>query len=360
MPHPAPSGSADPDDEQSDPARVTLRQIAQAVGVTPMTVSRALRNQPRVSATMRAAIHAKALELGYQPDPMVTALVHYRNNRQIPAVKSSLAWLNRWPDPKQLRQFREFDLYWQGASLAAKKLGFRLEEFVVNESMSPERQAHILHTRNVRGILLPPGPFADGWTEKFPWGQFSIVGLGRTAETLPVHIVTSDQTANTMLAFEKLRERGFKRIGFVGEPWKKSLFCPGFLWSQCFESPDDRVPPLLFPRLETDRHADPFARWLREHTPDAILTENPRLPELIAQQGLRVPEDVGLAALTVLDCPIDTGIHQNPEEIGRVGVLMLNSLINDNDRGFPAINRQILVKGRWVDGVSLGSPRATA
>lgn len=58
-------------------------------------------------------------------------------------------------------------------------------------------------------------------------------------------------------------------------------------------------------------------------------------------------------AWPILDAKADAGIDQHPEEIGRVGFLMLNSLINDRSRGIPDIFRQILVEGSWVDGSSL-------
>ena len=61
---------------------------------------------------------------------------------------------------------------------------------------------------------------------------------------------------------------------------------------------------------------------------------------------------IGVAGTTILDTPISAGINQHPEEIGRVGLLMLKSLINDGARGIPPIFRQIQVEGSWSDGDS--------
>ena len=47
---------------------VRLKDIAQLTGVSVMTVSKALRNEPDVSAKTRAKIKALALQLGYVPD----------------------------------------------------------------------------------------------------------------------------------------------------------------------------------------------------------------------------------------------------------------------------------------------------
>lgn len=334
--------------------RVTLRDIATAVGVTPMTVSRALRNQARISEAMRAQIQAKAVEMGYHPDPALTALVHYRHSRMETPIRAAMAWINRWPDPAQLRRFREFDFYWKGAEAAAERLGFHLEEFVYNDEMTPARLAQILYARNIRGILMPPGPLPEELLHEFPWSQFSVVAVSRPFDSFPVHAVTSDQTSNAILAIRKMLERGYKRIGYFGEGWIGRGFCPGFLWLQRLEIPEElQVPPFLYKKEDHDSLQPALNRWLREHKPDAILTDDPSLPSLIAKAGLRVPADIALAAVTVLDCPIDAGIYQNPEEIGRVAVLMLQSLINDNDRGIPRVSRQILIQGKWVDGQTL-------
>lgn len=332
--------------------RVTLRDIADAVGVTPMTVSRALRNQARISEAMRGKIQAKALELGYQPDPALTALVHYRHNRMEVPVRASLAWLNFWPDPQKWRQYREFVHYWEGAETAAKRQGFHLEEFIVDPAMTPKRMAQILYTRNVRGVIIPPGLYPPEWVDQFPWDQFSVVSIGRSI--LPLHMITSDQMSNTMLAVSKMQALGYQRIGFAGESWIGRTFGAGFLWAQAATIPESgRVPAFLATYHDMAAFRVKLEDWIKTHKPDAILTDNPAVPEMLKSMGIRVPKDIGLAALTTLDCPIDAGIFQNPTEIGRVAVLVLQSLINDNDRGIPAINRQILIEGKWVDGTSL-------
>jgi len=48
--------------------RVTMRDVARAVGVSPMTVSRALRDDATVQAKTRARVHEAAQRLGYVYD----------------------------------------------------------------------------------------------------------------------------------------------------------------------------------------------------------------------------------------------------------------------------------------------------
>jgi hypothetical protein len=83
---------------------------------------------------------------------------------------------------------------------------------------------------------------------------------------------------------------------------------------------------------------------MEKHKPDAILTSMDDLPSMLAEAGYSVPRDVGLATMNVLDGGCDAGINQNPEEIGRVAMLVLMSLIHDGARGVPKIFRQILIE----------------
>src|SRR5438128_2022360 len=120
-------------------ARVTLKDIARAIGISHGAVSLALRNNPRIGEAMRKRVHALARKMGYQPNAMAAGLAHFKRTSKVKPMHATLAWLNLWPKPEQLRAFREFDGYWQGASKAAEKFGYRLEEFAVNEDMPPRR-----------------------------------------------------------------------------------------------------------------------------------------------------------------------------------------------------------------------------
>ena len=94
-------------------------------------------------------------------------------------------------------------------------------------------------------------------------------------------------------------------------------------------------------------------QWMRKHGPDAVLTSVPHVPGMIRELGYRVPERVGVAGTSVYDVPVEAGINQNPEAIGRIAVEMLVGQINVNERGEPAAPCRILVESLWQDGKSL-------
>jgi LacI family transcriptional regulator len=239
---------------------------------------------------------------------------------------------------------------------AAEKLGYRLEEFRVNRDFTPKRLHQVLNTRAIRGILLPPHAEPPVW-EDFPWDHYSVVRYGRSIPEPPFHVVTAAQVLNTILAFRKIRELGYERIGFVDcrEATVKPghLFLAGFLGAQTALDESQRIPVLnLSLTPDPGRHKN-VAKWVKKHRVEAILTSFSELPRILKEANLRVPQDVALAGTTTFDTSISAGIDQHPEEIGRVGLLLLNSLINDRETGLPQIYRQSLVEGSWIDGPSL-------
>ena len=331
--------------------RVTLRDLAKALGVSHVTISLALRNSPHISEARCRQVQQMAEQMGYRPNPAASALANFKRVSKVTPIRAELAWLNLWSRPKELRSYAEFDRYWQGAFAAAEAYGYRLEEFVCEPRMPLARLEKILFSRGINGILLPPHRHTPDW-QGFAWQNFSVVRFGRSIETPRVHLVGSDHVANTMLSFNEIQKRGYRRIGFVTGTARESghLFEAGFFMAQRFASKAIRVPTLLFDEHEA---LSKLASWLKTAKPDAVLTDVQRVPECIRKCGYRVPEDVGLAVTSVLDGNSNAGIYQNPEEIGRVGVLTVLSLINDNARGVPSIFRQHLVEGRWVDGSDL-------
>jgi LacI family transcriptional regulator len=333
--------------------RVTLRDIARKLNVSHTTVSRALQDTPRFSKELRARVKQTAAAMGYRPDPMLSALQQYRRSQKILPVTAALAWINQWPNPKQLRAYQEFDLYWKGAAQEADRSGFRLEEFVINPTMPPARVEKILTTRNIRGILIPPhGGIPLTW-DGLHWENFCVVRFGHSITFPRTHLVSSDQLTDGMIAVENIWKKGYRRIGLAISERAHTRFSAGYYFRQKEWSLEQQIPALKLPETGGGREVALLRTWLEQYRPDAILTDLSIMPAWLKQSGFQVPHDLGLAALSVLDSGIDAGIDQNSEEIGRAAVQLLISLINHNECGIPKICRELLVEGSWVDGKTL-------
>jgi len=73
--------------------RVTLADVARAAGVSPITVSRALRGERAVAAELVERVQVVVAELGYVPDPAARALASSRSSHVavlIPALSNTV------------------------------------------------------------------------------------------------------------------------------------------------------------------------------------------------------------------------------------------------------------------------------
>lgn len=341
---------------------VTLRDIAKKMGISHSAVALGLRNSSRISRELRQKIEKVAQDLGYHPNPMATALGHLRSETRRHPVNTEIAWINYWEKPEQLRSYREFDLYWKGAYAAAEQYGYRLEEFSCNKRLSPPQLERILLARNIRGILVPPHRPSDippGW-KQMHWENFSIVRFGYSVDGLPVHVVTANHLVSGLLAVENIRKLGYGRIGFVTSRSMATRFRAGFFMKNFEPEKEYEGITLILPNeIDTLEDLKILSAWLKKHRPNAILTDIASMRNALEKIGYRVPKDIGLASLSVLDGNADSGIYQNSEEVGRTAAENLISMINRNQYGIPKFVRETLIDGKWVDGTTL-PPRRTS
>jgi LacI family transcriptional regulator len=340
--------------------RVTIYDIAARIDVSHTTVARALRNDYRISEERRRQVHRVAAEMGYTPDPLLSALSSYCAQMRPAKLQSAIAWINHWEQPEQLRgAHREFDAYWRGAESAAKRFGYRLDEIRWDPECSARRFEQILLARGIRGVLIPPHNPPPDWAD-FDWNKFSVVRFGLSVPNPDSHLVTADQHRAVVMALKKISGYGYQRIGMVvdntldrnvGGNFSGGFYAAQKLYDvpgvaslllvderQCHEQPE-RVKKVLRP-------------WLQKNKLDAVLTAEIRIPDLIRELGYRIPRDIAVAG-TGIDVPVDTGVDQHSEAIGRMAVEMLVSQINLNERGEPTDPSRILIESRWRDGKSL-------
>ncbi|HEU6449366.1 MAG TPA: LacI family DNA-binding transcriptional regulator [Verrucomicrobiae bacterium] len=339
---------------------VTMRDLAKVVGVSHSTISLALRNDPSIPLSRRREVKRVAKRMGYRPDPLLTSLVYYRHRNRLVKIQSALAWINHWEQPEQLRKHREFDAYWKGAARAAERFGYRLDELQWTSDYSAKRFERILHTRNVRGILIPPHLSPPDWG-RFDWSKFSIIRFGMSVPKPDSHLVTADHQRAVLMAFNRIYQYGYQRIGLaVCGNFDRRLggnYTGGLYAAQKLFGFKHILPPLM-----TDEHVysdNPvkakrlLREWLLKYCPDAILTTVPQVPEMIRDLGFSIPRDIAVAGTSLQDIPVDAGINQNPEEIGRIAAEMLVAQINVNEQGEPKAPCRILVESSWQDGKSL-------
>jgi LacI family transcriptional regulator len=331
--------------------RVTLRDIADAAKVHYSTVSLALRNSPRLSPDVRKRVKDIAEKMGYVPDPMLSALNAYRKTTGSVHYQATLAWINNWINPKELRSIDTFNDYFLGASQRARQMGYEIEEFALHDpGMNPDRLMSILRSRNIQGLLLPPQPLPRTGID-FDFSRFATVAFGYSFYPQILHAVTNHQMHSMMLSLENLYRVGYRRIGvfldgFIDEKADHNYSMAYWLFNRK-QHLRSVVPPLI----QSKRSDAELSRWINKYHPDVIVTHFLDLPKKLREMGIQVPQDIGFAHLSVSrDNKTVSGIYENGTVIGMTAVDLLIGMLQRGELGVPEIPIRILVESVWNPG----------
>lgn len=339
------------------PSTVTLEDVARAARVHRSTVALALRDHPRISADTRKRVKALAENLGYKVNPLVAALM--RNRRSgIPIRREAIAYVTSHPTRYGWRpEHHNRPDFFPGAHQRAHDFGYDLEHLWFAEpGMTPKRFQQVLMSRSIRGLIIgrmPPGKLSLD----LEWDTFPAVALGMTLQSPRLHHVTENHFDTAWLAMQQCQARGYRRVGFVFSEANDSP-CVGDRWlgayvtKQMQYSQSDRMLPC--PGAPTDEKK--FIAWFQEHRPDALLvTHSAPVLRWLAAMGCNVPKDVGLVELQDNIEGNVAGVCYDRSRIGALAIELLVDLIYRNETGIPLEQHEILLSGKWREGLTLPS-----
>lgn len=333
------------------PFRVTLQDVASECGFHRTTVSMALRDHPAIAAETKQTVAQAARKLGYVPDPVLSALMSYRNSRRPQAFHSVMALANCHSKREELRRNPVYSEYLRGAEEQAAELGYKLEEFwLPHWPEQGQRWAKTLRARNITALIIAPLP-EPAELSGFPWQDFFAVALGSSLVAPIVPAVTNHQFRTMRRLVGELRARRYRRIGLyhvlewderVGRQWTGAFLAEWHTWPE-----EERVPLLM---VHEKKPGDVLS-WIDKYRPDAVIADDRDLVPKLRQAGLRVPEDIGVASEAATErIPWLSGMNQNDSQVGAAAVDLVASLIHRSERGIPAIPRRVLLDSTWHEG----------
>lgn len=340
------------------------RTIAHECGVSHVTVSRALRDDPHVLPATKERILAVARRLGYRPNPLVQAFAaQARRNRSVTAG-CNLAWLVSTPSPARSRAARPWlRPYLEGASKRASALGYTLDTDLDAHGLGDTQLSRILRTRGVRAVIIPH----LAWFDRLPYQDPGLVtvGIGENPVPTPMHTIQPDYFRNVTRAFDHLLALGYRRIGYCEHIFQTVLSqgaeWGAFLWNQQRLPASRRLSPLtgLRPGVRAAEHADRqrFLRWFEKHRPDVILTTTYHVADHLRSAGISIPAEVGVAHLSLADeTPGWSGIDHNPRGLGAAAIDLASAHLQRNESGSPAIPKFSRLPGVWIHGRTTRAP----
>jgi LacI family repressor for deo operon, udp, cdd, tsx, nupC, and nupG len=343
------------------PKRVSQRDIAQAAKVHFTTVSLALRNSASLPEETRLRIQKLAEEMGYRPDPMLSALQAYRKTVKSSRFVGTIAWINCHKAVNPLQRSPFVRTYLGGAMERCEELGYKLETFNLWDT-SKARLSNILQARNIQGLLLPPQPHNRAHLN-FDWENYSAVAFGYSLSRPSLHIVANAQYTSARMGMRTLRKYGYRRIGFVTtrntDERTDQNFSAGYLSEQRREKPSDQIPMLMLSDHGPNRTVDhtaaeqkkDFAAWYKKYRPTVVLTMYNRVASFMEEMQIPYTEcGLALLIMNTEDYGKYAGIDQNDHLIGRSAVDFLVGMMHRNERGVPETPLRVLVQGKWIEG----------
>src|SRR5438874_11903472 len=185
--------------------RVTIRDVAERAGVSPMTVSRVINESPRVHDGTRRRVEAAIAELGYVPNRLARGLIRRKTGALGVIV------------PDVANPF--FTLVVRGAEEVAWRAGYHV--ILCNTQADLERERGYLEDMlafQVEGLLIAPvGDRSSQHLRLLRQHNVPFVLVDRTVAGFEADLVQGDSVAGARRLVEHLIGLGHSRIAMITE-----------------------------------------------------------------------------------------------------------------------------------------------
>lgn len=312
--------------------RATIKEVAQAAGVSTQTVSRVLNNRPDVSVHTRERIQAVIAELGYSPNVVARSLIQGRTNT-LGVVGYGLSYYG----PSRVLT---------GVQRRANELGYSLLLSLVRDPDSNTGEEIFLNLldHQVDGIIWAVPEIGDNreWIARKISRFSSPVVFINMEPVRGLNIAAMDNREGGRLAAEHLLSQGYRNVGIITGPdswWESRQRELG--WREAMLSSGQTPAALKKMRSEGDWYPSSGETALEElllccPELEAVFVCNDPMAagalRAARRLGRRVPED--LAVVGYDDTPEAsyyypslTTIQQPLFELGGQAVEMLNTLL---------------------------------
>lgn len=311
---------------------IRLIDVAQRAGVSSATVSRVLANKPHVTPEIRQRVTAAIQELGYQPSRVARSLRGQRA-KIIGVIISDI----QNPFFTQLVRAVEDVAYAHEHAI-----------FLCNTDESSDKERlyiDLMRAEQVAGVVISPADERNSACHRLVEANIPVVAVDRRLANCAADSVTVDNREAAFRLVSHLIEDGHTRIaaviGAASATTGRERY-DGYV--QALEAAglplDERLVRRGIPKEQTG-YCCTAALLALEPRPTAVFTGNNLLTvgalRRIQELGLRIPDDIALAAFDELDWmsliqPQLTVIAQPTYALGEVAAELLFTRIADPAR----------------------------
>lgn len=312
------------------PAKVTLREVADAAGVSIGTASKVLSGQSGVSARRREGVHAAARRLGYRPNTIAADLRRSRSmsiGLVIPDLRNSF-----------------FIELVHALEKAAAADGYFLVLAHADEDprIEMERIRFVL-SRQVAGMILIPCQGYDHAMQELQQCNVPVVMADRVNDSFPASTVTTDSVHAAYMGTQYLLAQGHRRVVFAVNTldfMNSRARADGYLRAMHEAGLQAEARVLVCGKSAAQAHPVLLDVLLKPHRPTALFASANVLTlaalRAIADADLQLPADVSLLSfddapwMSVLK-PRISAIRQPVEAISHAIWQLMRASLNATD-----------------------------
>lgn len=311
---------------------ITIKDIAKALGLSPSTVSRALRDSYEIGEETKKKVQDYAKENNYRPNPAALSLKEKRT-RSIGIVVAEIA-----------NSF--FSQLIDGAESVAYDKGYNIIITQSKESVEKEKQIlEYLTSRSVDGVIISVSAGTNDFSQfqNLKERGMHIVFVDRISHEFNSHKVIVDNNLGAYTATKHLIENGCKNIAVISNNLNLSITqerIAGFkkaLDEKGMEVKKDQITYCNYGRNlqeEVTRALDKLFK--QKNKPDGILSLSDRLSTEIIRylnnKNIKMPDQVALIGFSnsknveFLNPPLSV-IQQPAFEMGEKAATFLIEMI---------------------------------
>ncbi|WP_210517952.1 LacI family DNA-binding transcriptional regulator [Hymenobacter terricola] len=316
--------------------RTSITDIANQLGISVSTVSRALGGHSAISDATTKRVVALAKALGYQPNNLAAGLRRGRSKMLgviVPHIDGNF-----------------FSQVVKGIEAAASKAGYHVLICQSNEDVAHEREnLETLMNAQVEGILVSLARTTREFQhfEDVRKRDVPLVFFDRILEGYDVSAVVLDDRAGGYRATRHLLDQGYRRIAHFGGPQHLNIYK---YRRQGYEDAlrEQNIPVVEELTIISDMKMEDGAAGMKQllalpQPPDAVFSASDfsvvGALEVLKERGVRVPQDMGLVGFSNelfsrLTEPKLTSIDQHCELMGTAATRLLLQIMEEQDQHF--------------------------
>ncbi len=188
--------------------KVTMKDIAEKTGVSINTVSLALRNMTSVKKETRELIWQTALQMGYLEQKS----------------KPDIHNIGLISTGERLQDSYFYMSFYQNILSRVHDRGYNMMVFKGDAcDTQPDALRDIFETNSISGLIVL-GDMEERIVAKIAATNLPLIATGTRYHTLKVPTIIEDNLEGAHIAVKHLYEKGYRNIGFIGNPLHSTGF----------------------------------------------------------------------------------------------------------------------------------------